>query len=283
MNKGISLLASVIVGGFFSVYTTTTLAATQYAYIVDSGYQVHYISSTGESTVKSPEFFALSVSATPDGAAWVVSTDSGDRDRGGNLLKLLPKGSTNWKTVAIEGGIEVSGVSSDYAGNAYVIDGETQQIHHIDPNGKILSDYNDTTPFFSVSASFTDPSGSSSQLWGICAVPDGKIDSPVYYKINNQAWQKRGLGARAISGYWMVSDDGQVVMAGPSGNKPKPKSPPDMANSISVSRGGTVWVVSKDPNMQKGGAMLKIWDTKGISSSNWITVPNIGANSVSAL
>ncbi|GHA13512.1 hypothetical protein GCM10008090_24060 [Arenicella chitinivorans] len=283
MNKGISLLASVIVGGIFSIYTTNTLAATHYAYIVDTGYQVHYVSSTGESTVKSKPYFALSVSATPDGGAWAVSTDSGDRDRGGNLLKLLPKGSTEWKTIAIEGDIEVSRVSSDFKGNAYVIDGETQQIHHIDTTGKILKDYVDETPFFSVSAAFTSNSPINNQLWGVCAKPDGKIDSPLYYKVDDQDWRKRGLGARAISGYWMISDEGRVVMAGTNNTKPQPKSPRDMASSISVSRSGTIWVVSQEPNMQKGGAMLKIWDAKGIESKNWITVPNIGATSVSAL
>lgn len=282
MNKGISLLATIKFGGLL-IFSSTTFATTQYAYIVDSGYQVHYVSSIGESTAKSSEYFALSVSSTPDGGVWAVSTDSGDRDRGGNLLKLLPNGSKDWKTVAIEGGIEVSQVSSDYAGNAYVIDGETQQIHHIDTNGKILKDYDDQTPFFSVSGIFTSDNPSNNQLWGICATPDGKINSPLYYKVNNSDWQKRGLGARAMSGYWIVTDEGQVVMTGVIGSKPQPKSPLDMASSISVGRDTKVWIVSKDPNMKMGGAMLKIWDGKGMGASNWITVPNIGATSVSAL
>lgn len=274
----ITLVAGLIV----TLSLSSAALAASSAFIVDSSYAVQKVSSTGQATSKSEENFALNVSVGADGSVWVVSTDAGIADRGGNLLKRLAKGAKDWTTVMIEGGVEITKVSGDAAGNAYVIDGDTHEILHISASGKIIADYTNKEPFLEVSAAFSDTNPSSNQIWAIGANPLENLGNPVYYMTDpKKEWQSRGVGAQDLSGYWTVSSDGQVITAAPDSGE-HVMSPKGTASSISVGASGSIWVVSLDANMKQGGAFLKIWNEQGSGAKNWVTVPNIGAFAVSA-
>ncbi|RBP48759.1 hypothetical protein [Arenicella xantha] len=281
MKKVIKLVIQSTVA-LLAVPSMNVFAAEHYAYVIDSSYTVQLVSMKGVAEAQSKPDFALNVSSGGDGSVWIVSTDSGKADRGGNLLKVRPNGSTEWKTVKIEGGVEVSDVSGDYAGNAYVVDGATQEILHVTAAGKILSQGNAKGPFFDVSASFSEIGPAENLIAAIGSEPDAGIGNPVYFfKSSKTGWKPRGVGAKDVTGYWIVTASGQVKTAAPD-NPIMVKSPENTASSISVSKSGLVWILSQEPNINKGGAYLKVWDGKGADSSNWIKVPKIGAYAVSA-
>ena len=117
-------------------------------YIVDADYTVRYISITGRNDVKSEKNFALNISVGGDGSVWVVSTDQGVIDRGGNLVKVLRKGKSTWETVKISNGAEAVHVSGDASGGAWVVDGQTHDIIQIDANGKVISGPTTIGPMF---------------------------------------------------------------------------------------------------------------------------------------
>jgi hypothetical protein len=263
-------------------YSNSVLATVSHAYIVDTDNAVRYVSSDGKvNEAKSEKGFALSVSVGSDGSVWVVSTDQGNVDRGGNLVKVMPKGQTNWVTVTIEQGVEAIRVSGDASGGAWIIDGETTEAVQISQSGKILY-ASDKDSFMAISAAFSDTNPSSNQIWGILSQAQPKIGNPVVYLTSIKGeWKPRGVGAQALSGYWLVKGDGSIETAA-SDSSFHTMAPPNTASSISVGKSGSIWVVSLEANMNQGGAYLKVWDEQGTGSKNWVKVPNVGARSVSA-
>jgi len=265
-----------------SSFSLPAFALSSHAYIVDAKYQVRLISLTGTNHVKSPENFALNISAGDDGTVWVVSTDQGKRDRGGNLLKVLRKGETEWQTINIDSGAEALSVSADASGGAWVIDGQTRNIIQIDRDGKVISEPTDLGPMFAVSASFSSGYSSTSQIWAISSETNHNIGNPVYYMFPKDGkWKSRGVGAHALSGYWTVSDDGRVITVA-SDSSTHQFAPAGTASSISLGKSG-IWIISTEANIEQGGAYLKIWNQQGPGAKNWEKIPNVGARSVSAL
>lgn len=82
------------------------------AWVVNSKGEVWIVYPQGGYKLMSTadEYFALDISVGSDGTPWIISTDTGEPDKGGNRIKYCDTATGQWVTVPNAEGVKVAGV-----------------------------------------------------------------------------------------------------------------------------------------------------------------------------